>query len=221
MVSARFGVSVDQLIAANDVADPDRLLAGLAMVITAPAAVRELRSRRRRNRSTAVIVPRSQRQHCVRHDVLMAISWGDAVADLDNPEDMSWYDRAVAQARELDGLMRSFMRAVRRACKWPMSTAGEYDPTLVPDTLETSSTGPRLRASADGSWIIRGEPPLSIVVRVRPRGEPSFGSGGRSSVIASRDFDAQMKAMEDTKNWSPRALVAWLRREEIEIPSDQ
>ena len=151
----------------------------------------------------------------------MAITWSDAVADVDNADDAALYDRAVAQAFELDAFMQSFIVAVIESGKWPTQPRSDYDSTPVPRTLRSDYRPPSFTADTNGRWSIEAVG-LSgnSLVRSSPGGQPVFGSKDRTTVIANPDFHARMAAMDDSKNWVPRALVAYLRSENIKIPSD-
>jgi hypothetical protein len=150
----------------------------------------------------------------------MAITWSDAIADVDNADDAARYDRAVQQVRELDGLVQSFAAAVIESGKWPMEARGEYDVTLVPTSLRTAFREPLVWVYPDGTWGLDAGGVFGYLVKLPTGGVPDFYRPGRTSVISSPDFDARMVAIDDSKNWVPRELVAYLRRNGIDIPSD-
>lgn len=146
----------------------------------------------------------------------MAISWSDAVADADNSGDRERYRRAVAQVADLEPLIASFAKAVRDSGKWPHGR------------IETRAGQDRhVWVYPDGTWGIElgakgyAEGILGYLVKKIPSGGPVFGNSGlrESATIAAEDFGARMDAMEQTKDWVPRELVAYLRTYDIPIPN--
>jgi hypothetical protein len=151
----------------------------------------------------------------------MAITWSEAVADADNADDAARYERAVAQALELDPLIQDFIVAVIEAGKWPMAARSDWDQTPAPSQLRIGASAREIRADADGSWRLVVGKLVGGVVSFEPGHRPWIGHyQDRSSAVASNDFDALTAAMDETKDWVPRELVAYLRREKIPLPSD-
>lgn len=156
----------------------------------------------------------------------MAISWSDAVRDADKSDDLQRYRRAVDQVNDLEPLVKSFADAVRRAGKWPQVYVSDYSDQMADSMLATDrdTDARHVWIYPDGLWGIKlGRSARKKVeghlVRKRPGEEPDFWhGGGPTTTIASEDFGARMNAMDKTKDWVPRALVAYLRAQDIPIP---
>lgn len=157
----------------------------------------------------------------------MAISWSDAVADADNPDDLQRYLRAVSQVHDLEPLVLSFADAVRRAGKWPQVIVDDYSNRRVDGQLVTrfDYSERRVWIYPEGAWGIEiGHPATTgitgYLVKRAPGQEPQFWhSGGATATIAAADFKVRMDAMDQTKDWVPRELVGYLRAEGIPVPS--
>jgi hypothetical protein len=154
----------------------------------------------------------------------MAISWSAAVADADNPDDLQRYQRAVSQVCDLEPLVLSFADAVRKAGKWPQRNVSEYSVRMEYQQLRTLDER-HIWIYPEGLWGITlgydsSKGLTGILFKKKPGEEPTFWhDGGRTVTIAAEDFGARMDAMEETKDWVPRALVGYLRSENIPIPA--
>lgn len=161
-----------------------------------------------------------------RYDPAMAISWSDAVADIDDSDDLQRYRRAVSQVLDLEPLVLSFADAVRRAGKWPQVSVSDFSNELADGRLATrvSHSERHIWIYPGGVWGIeigRSVPDIKgYLVKKEPGEEPQFGfSGGATATIAAEDFGARMDAMDQTKDWIPRELVGYLRAQDIPVPN--
>lgn len=157
----------------------------------------------------------------------MPISWSDAVADADNEHDHARYQRALAQAAELAPLVESFIKAVKDSGKWPTSIDNDYTHEQSPTNVRTRLDYGNSRlvwASYDGHWgiddFVGSADHSRTLVSVRRGGVTFDGASGPASLIASRDFDDVMAAMNRSKDWVPRELVGYLRTHSIRIPTE-
>ena len=153
----------------------------------------------------------------------MAISWSDAVSDADDSNAIARYQRAISQVHDLEPLVRSFIRAVADSGKWPHVTAGEYDSTLVPASLQTrfGFTERHVWCYIDGHWGLNtsSKEIRGILVNFHSSGQIDLGgSSEMTTVISAPNFDLVISEMEATKDWVPKELVAYLRRSDIPIP---
>lgn len=154
----------------------------------------------------------------------MVISWSDAVKDADNSDDLQRYERAVQQANDLEPLIISFGEAVRRAGQWPQNVH-EWSDVRTDATLNTRGWDDRhVWLAPDGQWGLNlGTAGRSLgisgsLMNKRFRQEPMFGYREKTVTLAAEEFHARMDAMEQTKDWVPRELVAYLRMSGIPIP---
>lgn len=157
----------------------------------------------------------------------MPITWGEAIADADNDDDVALYERAVAQVRELEPLVQSFAEAVMNSGKWPRESPPDYPrPGWVagPAGLTT-----RVGWDVRTFWAYWSQPlhwglsvSKTMLLNVHELGGvPVFGGHReRSTAIAAPDFRDLMAAMDETVEWVPRELVAYLRSNNIPVPRD-
>jgi len=155
------------------------------------------------------------------------VSWADAVGSAVSPEARRKYDLAVSQVRELDPLVRDFIRLVKQSGKWPMAEKSEYDSARVPRALHATYSGERnvtVDASGD-SWFIRdfvdgpsGYPDLVVAYRPGDVIEIGFQCRTMLDTISHRQFDLFCAAVARAADWAPRNLVNYLQRENIPIP---
>lgn len=153
----------------------------------------------------------------------MPISWSDAVGDLDNADDLARYRRAVAQVRDLEPLVQSFIRAIRDSGKWPTVNASDYDPRQVPTGVKTrvGYTDRHVWCYIDRHWGLNTDTKRirGIFLNVQADGRISFGSETEvSRVVSSADFYTLMDEMDVSKDWVPRELVGYLRALDLPIP---
>ncbi|MFB2580896.1 hypothetical protein ACEXQD_06565 [Herbiconiux sp. P15] len=167
----------------------------------------------------------------------MGISWTDAVRDADDADAWAQVRRALQQACDLEPLIYSFAKAINDSGKWPRT--GHYDewngnqwkdtgPAVVDTRGDVAGYGAvrRVCVRPDGSWFIaipyqeakdKGMEDDRIAFGA-PGSSPRLSRGDDNLFVTSRGFAAHVAEMEQSKDWVPRELVAYLRANGIPIP---